>query len=80
MPDTLAELGKDFGRSRRTLESVKRRSGLLPALERSRGSAAVDGAYTAAFSVGQNTRRVSLRISFSPPQEPLCDIDNTPLV
>ena len=66
MPDTLKEAGRDFGRSKRALEYIKRRGGLIPQYERERGGMNFHTPYITNFTVNTPNRKIALSISFYP--------------
>lgn len=64
MTDTLKQLGKTLGNSYRDVDFLNSRGGLLPQLERTRGSLHSKNSFIAHFTVGQPIRRLSIKLVF----------------
>lgn len=69
MADTLKQLGRDFGKTKKDLQLLRNRVGYLPQVERTRGNMSSDSPHIAPFSVNQDHRKISLNLSFYKPYE-----------
>lgn len=64
MADTLRQLGRGLGKSARTVEFLKKRGGLLPQVDRTRGYMTTEFAFIANFTVNEEKRDMALTLAF----------------
>lgn len=64
MGDNLKQVGKQIGKTQREIEFLKRRGGLLPSVERTRGIVTDAVSLIAPFTVNEASRKLALSLNF----------------